>query len=153
MARWRSAQKYEGETQFGGGSGSLGEQKGERGAREGMACSEGVERVSTQWGGLGEGGGGKGAGGQQWVEGGEEEARAMWEGKGVDECRAGDGTVEEQTDLYFRESERFLHDADLEAMTRLAVKLSESGMCNGDYVILIGGVNEGQVNVLKSRLT
>ncbi len=61
------------------------------------------------------------------------------------DCPQGHGTAEEQADLYSKEYAMFWNDADIQAMTLLAHALQHANLCNRDHVVLIGGVNEGQL--------
>lgn len=58
------------------------------------------------------------------------------------ECRAGDGTPEEQADVYMRDTAQFWNDADFAAMLRLAGAFDNAGLCHEGEVVLVGGVNE-----------
>ena len=60
-------------------------------------------------------------------------------------CRAGDGTAAEQAYAYAGNPERFQQDTDHEAATRLARAFAAASLCSRDHVVLIGGVNEGQL--------
>ena len=60
-------------------------------------------------------------------------------------CRAGDGTAAEQADVYAADPGRFHLDNDYEAAARLARALAAASLCSRDHVVLIGGLNEGQL--------
>ena len=66
-------------------------------------------------------------------------------GRGAGACQAGDGTAAEQADLYARDPGRFDLDNDYEAAGRLARALAAASLCSRDNVVLIGGLNEGQL--------
>ena len=60
-------------------------------------------------------------------------------------CRAGDGTAAEQAEAYAGNPQRFQQGTDHEAAARLARAFAAASLCSRDYVVLIGGVNEGQL--------